>query len=110
MVGSEADPTMNIASCYGQLWRTSMDLRRKRSSKKSHRPGGGRIGKGRPNSFARTKRASTRLMASGTAIRSEEHTSELQSLMRNSYDVFCLQTKTITSHTTNIKTTKQHKT
>src|SRR3546814_7111293 len=27
------------------------------------------------------------------AIRSEEHTSELQSLMRNSYDVFCLQKK-----------------
>src|SRR3546814_10048042 len=26
-------------------------------------------------------------------IRSEEHTSELQSLMRNSYDVFCLKTK-----------------
>src|SRR3546814_9452670 len=25
--------------------------------------------------------------------RSEEHTSELQSLMRTSYDVFCLQTK-----------------
>src|SRR3546814_6804090 len=27
------------------------------------------------------------------AIRSEEHTSELQSLMRHSYAVFCLQTK-----------------
>src|SRR3546814_10576147 len=27
------------------------------------------------------------------AIRSEEHTSELQSLMRNSYAVFCLQNK-----------------
>src|SRR3546814_4271542 len=27
--------------------------------------------------------------------RSEEHTSELQSLMRNSYAVFCLQKKTI---------------
>src|SRR3546814_2131252 len=32
------------------------------------------------------------------AHRSEEHTSELQSLMRNSYDVFCLQ-KTNTSQT-----------
>src|SRR3546814_10028108 len=30
---------------------------------------------------------------SGTS-RSEEHTSELQSLMRNSYAVFCLKTKT----------------
>src|SRR3546814_6967639 len=35
--------------------------------------------------------------------RSEEHTSELQSLMRNSYDVFCLKTKQtqITTHNTN---------
>src|SRR3546814_10690559 len=31
-------------------------------------------------------------------VRSEEHTSELQSLMRISYDVFCLQTKTPTEH------------
>src|SRR3546814_4863026 len=29
----------------------------------------------------------------GAAWRSEEHTSELQSLMRNSYAVFCLQKK-----------------
>src|SRR3546814_8159964 len=28
-----------------------------------------------------------------SATRSEEHTSELQSLMRNSYDVFCLKKK-----------------
>src|SRR3546814_6393553 len=33
-------------------------------------------------------------------VRSEEHTSELQSLMRISYAVFCLNTKTnITKHT-----------
>src|SRR3546814_8653595 len=31
-----------------------------------------------------------------TAIRSEEHTSELQSLMRNSYAVFCLKKKQTT--------------
>src|SRR3546814_10492412 len=30
----------------------------------------------------------------GTQVRSEEHTSELQSLMRNSYAVFCLKKKT----------------
>src|SRR3546814_7844355 len=29
----------------------------------------------------------------GTGLRSEEHTSELQSLMRNSYAVFCLTKK-----------------
>src|SRR3546814_9536170 len=31
-------------------------------------------------------------------LRSEEHTSELQSLMRNSYAVFCLKKKTNTRH------------
>src|SRR3546814_9845080 len=31
-------------------------------------------------------------------VRSEEHTSELQSLMRNSYAVFCLQKKKHTQH------------
>src|SRR3546814_2069407 len=33
-----------------------------------------------------------------TTMRSEEHTSELQSLMRISYAVFCLQKKTKTHH------------
>src|SRR3546814_9164116 len=32
-------------------------------------------------------------LAASSAARSEEHTSELQSLMRNSYAVFCLQKK-----------------
>src|SRR3546814_940421 len=35
-----------------------------------------------------------------TALRSEEHTSELQSLMRISYAVFCLQKKKHTTHNT----------
>src|SRR3546814_3856572 len=34
-----------------------------------------------------------RLAAQGKTERSEEHTSELQSLMRNSYAVFCLKKK-----------------
>src|SRR3546814_1645890 len=33
-----------------------------------------------------------------TYLRSEEHTSELQSLMRSSYAVFCLKKKTNTNH------------
>src|SRR3546814_3076534 len=33
-------------------------------------------------------------LAQQLAVRSEEHTSELQSLMRISYDVFCLKKKT----------------
>src|SRR3546814_6411558 len=40
-----------------------------------------------------------------TAGRSEEHTSELQSLMRNSYAVFCLKTKKITHKHSTITTT-----
>src|SRR3546814_9388845 len=35
----------------------------------------------------------------GGAVRSEEHTSELQSLMRISYAVFCLKKKKITKRT-----------
>src|SRR3546814_5268707 len=40
-------------------------------------------------------RAWRRWPDSCAAARSEEHTSELQSLMRISYDVFCLKTKNI---------------
>src|SRR3546814_4378270 len=39
--------------------------------------------------------------AGGEHIRSEEHTSELQSLMRTSYAVFCLKKKNNTKHSTN---------
>src|SRR3546814_8750444 len=39
-------------------------------------------------------------MADETAIRSEEHTSELQSLMRISYAVFCLKKKKTDKRTT----------
>src|SRR3546814_6933134 len=41
----------------------------------------------------RSRAASTPASAPSTSRRSEEHTSELQSLMRNSYDVFCLHQK-----------------
>src|SRR3546814_6915045 len=39
--------------------------------------------------------------------RSEEHTSELQSLMRISYAVFCLKKKNNTTYTSNIHNTTQ---
>src|SRR3546814_7123524 len=41
---------------------------------------------------------------SSSAIRSEEHTSELQSLMRISYAVFCLKKKNQTNNKQNINT------
>src|SRR3546814_9173748 len=40
--------------------------------------------------------------------RSEEHTSELQSLMRNSYAVLCLKKKTIVNHLYNTQTTVEN--
>src|SRR3546814_5972232 len=43
---------------------------------------------------SRVRRSST----SSPSTRSEEHTSELQSLMRISYDVFCLKKKTTIKH------------
>src|SRR3546814_2476529 len=43
-------------------------------------------------------------IANGATVRSEEHTSELQSLMRISYAVFCLKTKT-TNTSNNSQTT-----
>src|SRR3546814_5127390 len=42
---------------------------------------------------------STTAGAAGAALRSEEHTSELQSLMRISYAVFCLKKKKRNKHT-----------
>src|SRR3546814_4194293 len=43
------------------------------------------------------------LSLKGTAIRSEEHTSELQSLMRISYAVCCLKKKTLHQATTQVE-------
>src|SRR3546814_7130139 len=48
-----------------------------------------------PNSATRAWAASTLMSAATTRARSEEHTSELQSLMRISYAVFCLKKKKI---------------
>src|SRR3546814_4614225 len=65
-----------------------------------------------------TTTASTRPRASAPKSRSEEHTSELQSLMRISYAVFCLKKKNIqkkhntttaTAQYTNNKTYKTQK-
>src|SRR3546814_3711406 len=42
-------------------------------------------------------------------IRSEEHTSELQSLMRISYAVFCLKNKKLITHTKKDYTRRQKK-
>src|SRR3546814_8107274 len=46
------------------------------------------------NNVTKFDRDDMKFTSSGGKDRSEEHTSELQSLMRNSYAVFCLKTKT----------------
>src|SRR3546814_4209667 len=48
-------------------------------------------------------------IAAGEGDKSEEHTSELQSLMRNSYAVFCLKKKNKTSQTVELHNTKIYK-
>src|SRR3546814_8209977 len=52
-------------------------------------------------------RHSSEFLTSGAFLRSEEHTSELQSLMRISYAVFCLKKKT---KKTDVTHTKQYST
>src|SRR3546814_5430473 len=56
-----------------------------------------------PNAFATGRNPENAAVAATTGLRSEEHTSELQSLMRISYAVFCLKKKTqpITHYTYN---------
>src|SRR3546814_8340283 len=56
-------------------------------------PGAGRLVSAGPG------RAAGRYRPGGAFPRSEEHTSELQSLMRISYAVFCLKKKTRQKHT-----------
>src|SRR3546814_8305930 len=53
-----------------------------------------------PNSSLRATSVASSILAvaESTCTRSEEHTSELQSLMRISYAVFCLQKKIITQN------------
>src|SRR3546814_7241249 len=58
-----------------------------------HRPHGG------PSPASPATRISVRTTTrTASVIRSEEHTSELQSLMRSSYAVFCLNNKTTHTH------------
>src|SRR3546814_1481136 len=48
------------------------------------------------------------LEKAGYDVRSEEHTSELQSLMRNSYDVFCLKKQKIENCEQAVKTRQDY--
>src|SRR3546814_1348740 len=56
--------------------------------------GGGRVPRAAPAAAAGARRVHGHGVRRGQRRRSEEHTSELQSLMRISYAVFCLKKKT----------------
>src|SRR3546814_4250363 len=55
------------------------------------------FGPGRDAARLEGSKGFTKELCAREGIRSEEHTSELQSLMRNSYAVFCLKKKNITN-------------
>src|SRR3546814_2747078 len=57
--------------------------------------------------MGRMRGGAAKIAVFGSALRSEEHTSELQSLMRSSYAVFCLK-KTKSLHRPNAVTTHTH--
>src|SRR3546814_1681910 len=57
-----------------------------------------------PISFRNFPEVKTRMVRLPPVMRSEEHTSELQSLMRISYAVFCLKKKTPNTKTIHTKT------
>src|SRR3546814_2978169 len=62
---------------------------------KAGRPYSSHHARSRPTAKARPRAACPRAMGQSLATRSEEHTSELQSLMRISYAVFCLKKNNI---------------
>src|SRR3546814_9209126 len=66
--------------------------------------------KGKAASAGRVRRSAAPISRtqSSAAVRSEEHTSELQSLMRISYAVFCLKKKTNTYLASRLLTTRNN--
>src|SRR3546814_7660492 len=82
---------------YTTLFR-SLLTRRHREQARSHRFESSVTGPGAPvRSTGSNPRSKQRLMLTAL-FRSEEHTSELQSLMRISYAVFCLKKKKKNKH------------
>src|SRR3546814_6624021 len=67
-----------------------------------HEMGGARMGSDPRqsvlNKWSQAHDAANLFVTDGAQMRSEEHTSELQSLMRISYAVFCWKTKNRTKH------------
>src|SRR3546814_2209538 len=85
-----AELTRTHPALATQFALVSLELRAGKSRADALRNLSDRIGLDEIKSFVTLMIQSDSL---GTSIRSEEHTSELQSLMRNSYAVFCLKKK-----------------
>src|SRR3546814_13963801 len=87
--GRRADPLLGIAGCHPAPCPTPRRAQRRDIAQGGLRRGGDR----RDAARRRHPRRPARGVGHGSC-RSEEHTSELQSLMRISYAVFCLKKKT----------------
>src|SRR3546814_3809123 len=84
---SVMDEALEVADWYG------FETRRKAATAEGSYAGIGVACFVEPAGGWRSQRADLRFHPDGTLTRSEEHTSELQSLMRISYAVFCLKKK-----------------
>src|SRR3546814_9441665 len=98
-ISTRTDTLFPYTTLFLSPWRTvqasrsrSCRTRRDRAASSQARPArsSGSIGETKPGSALR--------ISSGFFCRSEEHTSELQSLMRISYAVFCLKKKNKPTH------------
>src|SRR3546814_8659398 len=110
---TEIDPDRHTLSRHDALpicRRRPCGRKRRRGRRRCGRQGDGGRRRHEPERQRRAQ-GSGRQNERGTRIicRSEEHTSELQSLMRISYAVFCLKKKN-KKHTTPTKTNKKQKT
>src|SRR3546814_4408925 len=89
---------------YTTLFRSPGELdARQRADRKDAGVRAGRLGRQRTAADERLERGGEGLDTAEQRGRSEEHTSELQSLMRISYAVFCLKKKKNTIHTNYIQ-------
>src|SRR3546814_4642580 len=78
---------------YTTLFRSGPRHERARTPERGRRDPADRVGRRRGRPDAATRGRAARHAAIPQGARSEEHTSELQSLMRISYAVFCLKKK-----------------
>src|SRR3546814_7535886 len=97
-----ADPLAHVVA--GDLDHSALDIAQRCNAGRRYRFSFAETApKGNPHEGNHPERRQR--LAAAAADRSEEHTSELQSLMRNSYAVFCLNKKNNTKKLTHIRTT-----